>query len=125
MFNELQLKNGADRALVIPLHGNTRWGSAYGMLNRAYELRAVCAFLYYAFTTANLCLFVTVHQSVHRQRRRHIRANHKGPTQGHASQEHPMECIRFNEQRLGACTPVCQYSCSKYYFRVRPRGVLT
>ena len=41
-FNELQLQQGLPRALVIPLHGNTRWGSAWGMLARAYELRQVC-----------------------------------------------------------------------------------
>ncbi|KAF5382025.1 hypothetical protein D9615_004467 [Tricholomella constricta] len=41
-FEELQLKCNEDlkAPLKIPLHSNTRWGSAYKMLERAYMLRA-------------------------------------------------------------------------------------
>ena len=40
-FAKLQLQCGVSTPLKIPLHGNTRWGSAYGMLDRAYRLRQV------------------------------------------------------------------------------------
>jgi hypothetical protein len=35
------METGISIPLVIPLHSNVRWGSAYNMLNRAYQLRQV------------------------------------------------------------------------------------
>ncbi len=40
-FMQAQKDQGFERTLVIPLHGNTRWGSAHGMCARAWELRQV------------------------------------------------------------------------------------
>jgi hypothetical protein len=44
-FNQLQIQCGIKTPLKIPLHGNTRWGTAFGMLDRAYQLRQVCHIL--------------------------------------------------------------------------------
>lgn len=41
-FQQQQINCGITKPLVIPLHGNTRWGSAAKMLERAYKLREVC-----------------------------------------------------------------------------------
>jgi hypothetical protein len=38
-FHKLQVECDIQTPLKIPLHGNTRWGSAFGMLDRAYKLR--------------------------------------------------------------------------------------
>jgi hypothetical protein len=38
-FEKCQLQCGITNPLKIPLHSNTRWGSAYSMLDRAYELQ--------------------------------------------------------------------------------------
>ncbi|OJT06528.1 Zinc finger BED domain-containing protein RICESLEEPER 2 [Trametes pubescens] len=38
-FKRAQRQIGIDVPLVIPLHGNTRWGSAHGMCERAFRLR--------------------------------------------------------------------------------------
>ncbi len=40
-FHRLQLDCGIAPPLNIPLHNNTRWGSALGMCQRAYKLRKV------------------------------------------------------------------------------------
>jgi hypothetical protein len=40
-FNQLQRQYGIKTPLVIPLHGNTRWGSASGMCERGHKLRSV------------------------------------------------------------------------------------
>ena len=40
-FNKLQVQCNIKTPLKIPLHGNTRWGSAFSMLDRAYKLRKV------------------------------------------------------------------------------------
>jgi hypothetical protein len=40
-FERLQVQCGIATPLKIPLHGNMRWGSAFNMLNRAYQLRQV------------------------------------------------------------------------------------
>jgi hypothetical protein len=45
-FERLQVQCGISNPLKIPLHGNTRWGTAYGMLDRAYQLRQVRAFMF-------------------------------------------------------------------------------
>ncbi|KAH9058016.1 hypothetical protein EDB83DRAFT_2520902 [Lactarius deliciosus] len=37
-FEKLQIETGITTPLVIPLHSNVRWGSAYNMLDRAYCL---------------------------------------------------------------------------------------
>ena len=37
-FEKLQNESGITTPLVIPLHSNVRWGSAYQMLNRAYRV---------------------------------------------------------------------------------------
>ncbi|KAF5374133.1 hypothetical protein D9615_008888 [Tricholomella constricta] len=39
-FEALQVKAGIETPLKITLHSNTRWGSAFNMLERAYKLRA-------------------------------------------------------------------------------------
>ncbi|KAF5383745.1 hypothetical protein D9615_003755 [Tricholomella constricta] len=39
-FNSIQMECGFTTPLKITLHNNTRWGSAFGMLNRAYMLQA-------------------------------------------------------------------------------------
>ena len=45
-FHRLQVQCDIKTPSKILLHGNTRWGSAFGMLNRAYKLRkAVNMFL--------------------------------------------------------------------------------
>ena len=41
-FETLQRNCGVEIPLKIPLHSNVRWGTAEGMLGRAYELRQVC-----------------------------------------------------------------------------------
>jgi hypothetical protein len=41
-FQKLQIETGINAPLVIPLHSNIRWGSAYNMLDRSYRLRQVC-----------------------------------------------------------------------------------
>ena len=38
-FEKCQIQCGISTPLKIPLHGNTRWGSAYAMLDRAFNLR--------------------------------------------------------------------------------------
>lgn len=38
-FETAQMQCGVTRPLKIPLHNNTRWGTAHGMLNRAFELQ--------------------------------------------------------------------------------------
>ncbi|OJT02272.1 Zinc finger BED domain-containing protein RICESLEEPER 2 [Trametes pubescens] len=38
-FKRAQKQSGIDVPLIIPLHGNTRWGSAHGMCERAFRLR--------------------------------------------------------------------------------------
>jgi hypothetical protein len=40
-FEMLQGKCGIETPLKIPLHSNVRWGTADGMLGRAYHLRQV------------------------------------------------------------------------------------
>ena len=40
-FDSIQIECGFTTPLKITLHNNTRWGSAFGMLDRAYKLRAV------------------------------------------------------------------------------------
>ena len=50
-FNNLQLECGIKNPLVIPLHGNTRWGTAHGMLDRSNKLRQVGALLFYILQT--------------------------------------------------------------------------
>lgn len=40
-FENVQKQCGITTPLKIPLHSNTRWGTAFGMLDRAYHLRAV------------------------------------------------------------------------------------
>lgn len=42
---------GIGKALKIPLHSNIRWGTADGMLGRAYALRQVLRTCYYSFLT--------------------------------------------------------------------------
>jgi hypothetical protein len=42
-FETLQRNCGVEIPLKIPLHSNVRWGTAEGMLGRAYELRQVCS----------------------------------------------------------------------------------
>jgi hypothetical protein len=37
-FHKLQVQCNIKTPLKIPLHGNTRWGSAFSMLDRAYKL---------------------------------------------------------------------------------------
>ena len=37
-FNKLQVQCDIKTPLKIPLHGNTRWGSAFSMLDWAYKL---------------------------------------------------------------------------------------
>jgi hypothetical protein len=41
-FEKLQIESGITTPLVIPLHSNVHWGTAYNMLERAYHLRQVC-----------------------------------------------------------------------------------
>lgn len=38
-FQKLQVQCDIKTPLKIPLHGNTRWGSVFNMLDRAYKLR--------------------------------------------------------------------------------------
>ncbi|KAG2356940.1 hypothetical protein BDR07DRAFT_1380476 [Suillus spraguei] len=38
-FKTLQQNSGIDKVLKIPLHSNIQWGTADGMLSRAYALR--------------------------------------------------------------------------------------
>jgi len=40
-FEKLQHQLGIEPALKIPLHSNVRWGTAFTMLDRAYQLREV------------------------------------------------------------------------------------
>lgn len=40
-FEKLQLECKTEIPLKIPLQNNTRWGSAYKMLDRSYDLRQV------------------------------------------------------------------------------------
>ena len=40
-FKKLQTECGIDPPLRIPLHSNVRWGTAHGMLTKAYKLREV------------------------------------------------------------------------------------
>lgn len=40
-FKRAQAQAGIDTPLIIPLHGNTRWGSAYGMCEHVFRLREV------------------------------------------------------------------------------------
>lgn len=40
-FHQLQLECEIKRPLSITLHGNTRWGTAYGMIDRALQLKTV------------------------------------------------------------------------------------
>ena len=42
-FQMLQCNCSIEIPLKIPLHSNVRWGTAEGMLGRAYELRQVCS----------------------------------------------------------------------------------
>ncbi|KAG2353011.1 hypothetical protein BDR07DRAFT_1383649 [Suillus spraguei] len=41
-FKTLQQNSGIDKVLKIPLHSNIQWGTADGMLSRAYALRHHC-----------------------------------------------------------------------------------
>jgi hypothetical protein len=45
-FERLQVQCRISNPLKIPLHGNTRWGTAYGMLDHAYQLSQVHAFVF-------------------------------------------------------------------------------
>jgi len=38
-FHRLHVQCNIKTLLKIPLHGNTRWGSVFSMLNRAYKLQ--------------------------------------------------------------------------------------
>jgi hypothetical protein len=40
-FERLQIECKINIPLKIPLHNNTRWGTAYEMLDRSYHLRLV------------------------------------------------------------------------------------
>lgn len=55
-FNKLQVQCSVKTPLKIPLHGNTRWGSAYGMLDRAYKLRRVSKTIICSYWRANIFL---------------------------------------------------------------------
>lgn len=44
-FNKLQLDCGIDKPYKITMHGNTRWGTAFGMMDRGIKLGKVRAFL--------------------------------------------------------------------------------
>jgi hypothetical protein len=42
LFEKLQIECSIMDPLKIPLHSNVRWGTAFNMLNRSYQLRQVC-----------------------------------------------------------------------------------
>ena len=44
-FEHLQKECGVDVPLKLPLHSNMHWGTAAGMLGRAYDLQRVCTSL--------------------------------------------------------------------------------
>jgi hypothetical protein len=41
LFEKLQIECGITDPLKIPLHSNVRWGTAFNMLSRSYQLRQV------------------------------------------------------------------------------------
>jgi hypothetical protein len=41
LFEKLQIECGIADPLKIPLHSNVRWGTAFNMLTRSYQLRQV------------------------------------------------------------------------------------
>lgn len=43
-FESLQIECGATTTLKITLHNNTRWGTAFGMLDRAHKLQVVSTY---------------------------------------------------------------------------------
>ncbi len=53
-FNRRQIEEGFDRPRKLVIHGNTRWGSAHGMLKRSHELRKA-----WIIVTAHLCYLLT------------------------------------------------------------------
>lgn len=45
-FEKIQRECGQETILVLILHGNTRWGSAHGMVNCGLILQKVCCLSY-------------------------------------------------------------------------------
>ena len=54
-FEKLQLECKINTPLKIPLHNNTRWGTAHKMLDRSYYLRQVSLSPYIRYAELNLC----------------------------------------------------------------------
>ena len=57
----------------LEVHNNTRWGTAYGMVKRALELRQV---LSHFFNFSTKLIIIAAHQSIHLGRRWSFRSNH-------------------------------------------------
>lgn len=53
-FNTCQVQCDIATPLKIPLHSNVRWGTAYGMLDRAYHLCEVHLIFFSSFLHADL-----------------------------------------------------------------------
>ena len=49
-FEKQQRDHGFDKPLKIPLHGNTRWGTAFAMCERAYKLHEVHGLVYHCIS---------------------------------------------------------------------------
>ena len=53
-FEKVQINCNINEPLRIPLHSNVRWGSAYNMLKRTFQLRLVSRNSFYHLLYANL-----------------------------------------------------------------------
>lgn len=61
-FHKIQREFGIEPPLSLILHGNTRWGSAYGMVDRGLKLATVSAIISCVF---EILIYFSVNQPIH------------------------------------------------------------
>jgi hypothetical protein len=59
VFHKLQIECGITEPIKIPLHSNVRWGTAFLMLDRSYQLCEVSFFLLADLSCQAITLFVS------------------------------------------------------------------
>lgn len=115
-FHALQHEMNINTPLVIPLHGNTRWGSAHGMCDRAYTLRHVSQALSRSLFPSSGLIICAGRERLYRNRRSSIRPHHNDPQERPYRQEDSVDRIPSRQVGLGTAAslrrdPHREFSC--------------
>ena len=84
--------------LRIPLHSNTRWGTAHKMLDQAYKLRQVSCII--TFEMSFIDIDSTGHLFVHHIHGSTVRPHYNGSQQRKSCQKDPVVSLQAFQQRL-------------------------